>query len=440
MLSWRMLGLLTIPLALTGYARAQTPMLAETAKVGECFKIELTTTIKGDLKIVRDGKASEIPVDGKSEHIYFEKTLKDQKGMIAKSARRYEKAQNIAKIGSENVNRNLRSERTLVVAQCFNDVHLCYSPGGPFTRSEMEVASEHFDTLHLTGLLPGKEIALGDSWELGNAAVQSFCQFDGLIGHTLKGTFKEVNDGSAVLRIVGDSSGIEAGAQVKLSVDATVLFDLLNHRIVKVNWNQSDERDQGPISPMASLKCTIELKREYLSSEPKELNSAVLVGIPAEDEPPVLLKTLSVKDAKARYTLLHNRDWHIVNQTEDHLIMRLLNRGEFLVQASILPWEKLAPGKKIAVEDFRKAIVESKGWTFEEILDAGQVASEEDRWIYRIVAKGEMDGMKVIQGYYMIVGPQGDHLLATFTSKAGNANKLGTSDVELVNSIEFAKR
>lgn len=274
MRAWLLIGLFSLPLIYPDHASAQKHSLIENPKVGECFKIELDTKIKGVLKVTREGKPLEIPVDAQSTHIYFEKTLKDLNGLTCKTARRYEKADSSATIGNDPIRRTLRPERSLIVAQRINDQHLCYSPGGPLTRPELEVTQDHFDTLHLTGLLPNKEVEIGDTWSIRSACVQSFCQFDGLIDQNLKGTFKEVKEGLAILRIVGDASGIEAGAQVKQAIDATVEYDLLKSRIVKLTWNQNDERDQGPVSPIASLKCNITVKREYLSVEPKELNPA----------------------------------------------------------------------------------------------------------------------------------------------------------------------
>lgn len=420
-------------------AMGQKHEIKEFALPGECFRIELTTTVKGALKVTRDGKAEQIPIDASSVHAYLEKTLREKEGQAVRAARRYEKAEGSGKVGSETTARKIRPERSLVVAQRLNERYFCYSPAGPFTRSELEITSEHFDSLPLTGLLPGKEVEVGESWNVPNACAVALCQFDGLIGQTVKGTLKEVKDGQAIVRVVGDALGIEAGANVKQVIDATASFDLLRKRITSVEWSQTDERDQGPVSPASNLKTTISLKRQFLAVEPKELNKAALVAISDEDEPAAVLKTLAVKDLKGKYGFLHSRDWHIVSQSQEHVILRLLNRGEFIAQASLLPWEKRDAGKRIETEVFKKAIAESKAWAFEEMIDAGQVASDEDRWVYRVVAKGELDGMKVVQAYYMVVSPQGDHLLVTFTTKAGNLAKLGTRDVELVNSIEFTK-
>src|SRR5439155_5983142 len=117
--------------------------------------------------------------------------------------------------------RVLRPERRLAVAQRQNDNFLCYSPQGPLTRDELETISEHFDTLCIAGLLPGKEVKVGESWRLGNAAAQGLCQFEGLVANELTGKLAMVADGVAAFAIEGTASGIELGAQAKVTVIAT---------------------------------------------------------------------------------------------------------------------------------------------------------------------------------------------------------------------------
>jgi hypothetical protein len=76
----------------------------------------------------------------------------------------------------------------------------------------------------------------------------------------------------------------------------------------------------------------------------------------------------------------------------------------------------------------------------EEIAEAGETPTDEGRYIYRITAKGTQDGIKVMQIFVLLAGPQGDQVVVTFTMKPANATKIGTRDLALVNAIEFLKK
>ena len=91
---------------------------------------------------------------------YTERILAGGSGpVVDKTARLYEIAKAMIKVGEDRSERSLRAERRLFVAQKYKDQALVYSPLGPLTREEADLTSQHFDTLSLAGLLPGKTVA-----------------------------------------------------------------------------------------------------------------------------------------------------------------------------------------------------------------------------------------------------------------------------------------
>lgn len=440
MTSWQNTTLLVLILLAPMTVHAQTYDLGEAPKTGESYRIAIETGLTGSLKVNQDGKETAIRINAKNDHLLLERALKTDKGVIQKSARFYEKAVSLADIGTEKVQRNLREQRRLMVAQRIDDSLLCYSPAGPLTRAELDVVSQHFDTLHLTGLLPTREMAIGDSWAISNPTAQSMCLFEGLLSHDLVGKLLEVKDGLAIVSIEGKASGVELGAMVKLEIKATAKFDLLKHRLIALEWKQKDVRELGPASPAAEMESTTVIRRTVLEEEPKELSQTALAGVPSEDDPQELLKLLEHKDHKGRYAFLHTRDWHVVGQTDHHLVLRLMERGDFIAQATITAWKKEAPGQHTSIDDFKKQIADSPNWEMEEIAEAGTIPTDEGRFIYRVTARGDLDGSKVVQNFVLLAGPQGDQAVVTFTLKPANAAKIGTRDLALVNAIEFLKK
>src|SRR6202020_612323 len=113
-----------------------------------------------------------------------------------------------------------------------------------------------------------------------------------------------------------------------------------------------------------------------LAEEPLELSKTALVGVPSEDDPPGILKQLAFKDGKDRFNFLYPREWHIVGQTDSHIILRLLERGDFVAQATITYWNKTEAGKHMDVEEFKKLTSESPGWVMEEVVEGGEIPSD----------------------------------------------------------------
>ena len=421
-------------------AGAQTHTLSEPVQARDCFQYDINMTLKGELRMNKDGKTAAMPLAARAEHRFSERILEvKEKGLPAKVVRNYDTARSSISVNGQASPHDLRTARKLIVAQRTADNFLCYSPAGPLTRDEVELVSEHFDTLAVTGLLPEKEVKVGDSWKLPNEVVLALGQFEALIAHEITAKLESVDDGFAVITIGGKAQGIELGALAKITVSASARYEILRKRLVRLEWAQKDERDQGPASPACTVESSTVVKRAPIET-PKELNEASLESVPKGFEPPPALTLVYHRDAKDRYDLAVTRDWNLVAQTDTHLVLRLIERGELVAQASLTAWTKAEEGKHTSPEEFKRAMAEAPGWTLEDVLDDGEVPTENGRWLYRVVARGTMDDVKVVQNFFLLAAPSGEQVVITFTMKPGQAAKIGSKDMTLVGSIGFPKK
>jgi hypothetical protein len=440
MVAWRNLAILVGALTFVRPAVAQTYLLQEMVKPGDCFRLRLTMQLAGEWQVQREDKTTPIPVSAKAAFEFPERVLQlGAAGLPSKTARQYRTAQVTITTGKTDSERTLRLERRLMVAQYSKDQLVNYCPEGPLTRDELETI-EHFDTLALVGVLPGQAVATSATWKLSNPVVQALCSFDGLIGHELSGKLESVKDDVAHITVTGTASGISVGAMEKLTIQATGSFDLKEQRLVALEWKQKDVRDQGPASPAATIESTWKIERALLEEEPKALCDAALVKVPDGDAPPESALQLSHRDPKRRYQLVYDRDWQVTSQTDDHLILRLIDRGDWVAQATITPWAKVEPGKHVSADDFKEAMADTPGWEADEVREDGEVPSEKGNWIYRLSALGEIDGVKVLQSFYLVAGGNGDQVVVAVTLRPALAEKLGTRDLKLVDGVELPKK
>jgi len=154
--------------------------------------------------------------------------------------------------------------------------------------------------------------------------------------------------------------------------------------------------------------------------------------------PPPLL-ALDYTDPKGRFNLSHGRDWQIVGQTDEHLVMRLMEQGDFVAQVTITPWTPDANGKHLSPDEFKEAMARTPGWEMEQELQVGEVPlpKDDDRWVYRVSALGKMDGLDVMQNFYLVAGPGGKQVVLLFTLTPKKAQKLADRDLSMACSIEF---
>jgi hypothetical protein len=417
-------------------APAQTYPLTETVKAGDCFRVRLEMSLTGEIKVARDGKAESLPLTAKASHEFPERVLAiGDRGLAEKCARVYETATAAIRVAKDAESKSLRPERHLIVAQRTKEQSFTYSPGGPLTRAELELVGDHFDTLCVTGLLPGKDVAVGDTWKIDNAAAQALCHFDGLTDQSLVCKLEEVTDKIARVSITGPANGIELGARVKLKIDAAYRFDLEAKHLTWLEWKQTDDRDQGPASPALTATSTTTLTRKPID-RPDTLSDVALVSVPADKVPEMLL-SVEYRHPKGKFDLNHARDWQVVGEPDGRLVLRLMDRGDFVAQATITPWTPAEKGKHLSADEFKATIANTPAWEPEKELQAGEVPAGEGRWIYRVSVLGKADGLAVLQNYYLLAGPNGDQVVVAVTLTPKKAEQLGSRDLSLVGSIEL---
>jgi len=436
MFARRVFATAAVLLAAAPAVRCQTYQLAEAVQAGDCFHITLDMKLTGEIRVRKDDGVAKLDLKADASHVFQERALTTGgDGLATKAARVYDAAKAVIRINNDASERTLRPDRRLVVAQRDKERLLVYSPNGGFTQEELELAHDHLDTLALPGLLPGKAVAVGDTWKLPNAAAQALCNYEGLTEQTLTGKLEAVKDGEAVFSVGGTSNGIDQGAMVKMTIAATGRFDLQAKRVTSLEWTQKEDRDQGPVSPASAVEATTKLVRKPVG-QPECLSNTALVSVP-DGAPTSQMVQLEYADPGRRFSFLYDRDWQITSQTDAHVVLRLMEDGDFVAQATVTPWTPAEKGKHLTPDAFREAMNNSPGWEPEKELQADVAPSADDRWIYRISETGKMEGLDVMQNFYLVAAPGGEQVVAAVTLTPKQADKLAARDLALIGGIEL---
>jgi hypothetical protein len=426
MVRWQILASVAISLMLAGSARAQSYSLAEASQAGTCYRIELTMSLTGKLKVLVDEQEKTLQESASATHQYFERILETgTDGIPTKSGRLYKEAQVCIIVDSNKVRRSLRPEHFFLAAHRQRDGLLAWSPESPLTQEEADV-TDHFDTLTVAGLLPADKQSVGSTWKISNAVVQALCHVPALSEQNVTCKLDDVKDDIAIFSVSGEAAGIDLGASVKTTVAATGRFDLKEQRLVALQWKQTDERGQGPVSPASSFEVTVKLTRTPVETV-NELSDIAVVPLQTAPQ-----SDLEFKDAKGRFQMQYARDWWLVGKTDEHTVFRLLDRGEFVAQLSVAPWQKAQAGKHLSADEIKSIVANSPGWAQETLLKDEEVKLPTGQWAYLVAGAGDLGQDRAVQYFYFVAGPEGDQAMLTFTMTPTQAQKLGSRDLELV--------
>ena len=229
----------------TTLLHAQGVNLTEAPLAQRNVRNEVTMELDGKIHVKQDGKDISYPHKAQAKHVFLERYLDAGATSADKAARFYQTAEStITFNNNDSSKRSLRAERRFLVTQRVKGSLVTFSPAGMLTREEMEL-TEHFDTMAIAGLVPGKMIDVGKSWTIPNPVVLALCGLDGITEQDLEGKLESIKDNIAQDKVVGKAQGINLGAQVSMLVNARFEFDTKEQRIVSLEWKEIDERKQG---------------------------------------------------------------------------------------------------------------------------------------------------------------------------------------------------
>lgn len=442
MSAWRSLSSLSLVLIVAGSLRAQTADLSENALTGSFYRVKLSMTLKGQTKVQQDGKFVNQPLSAKADHEYAERVLDVKKlepGVVVaeKAARVYQKAQAIITLDGKASERTFRPDRRWLVAQRRNHTTITYCPDGSLSRDEIDL-TEHFNTLALTGLLPGKEVKVGESWKINPGVVQTLCGLEALDKNAITCELTAVKGNVATAAIKGTANGIELGSTVKVDVDGQFEFDLQSKCLTSLIWNQKDERDQGPANPGLTADVRIKLERGSIEA-PAELSDVIVGGKVPMGEVPADTTRVYFADPAKRFDLEHSRDWIMTAQSADHTVLRLMKDGALVAQATITPWPKTKDAKILSFAEFVEEIKTTPTWEEKDVIDQNESVQDLPGGLqgYRYAASGKLDGREVVQYFYLIAGERGEHVVVTFTMNPAQVKDLDARDFNLVRKLSF---
>jgi hypothetical protein len=309
------------------------------------------------------------------------------------------------------------------------------SPGGPFTRAELELVEGLGDPLVLPDVLPPKAVTPGEKWALPASMIRSLTGYDTVETGTLEATLERSDDGSARIAIKGEIKGSVLGGSGTISVDGFASFDRRAGLIDRLEAHRSEKRDAGPVEAGLEVKSTLTVVRRP-AKVPPELTDRALAALPLDTSAPRQL--LQLISADNRYNLLHDRNWHTYWDDPRLIVLKRVHQGQVVAQCNLAAGPRAGKGKHQDPKQFRDDIRQSLKDRFVQFLGAGEVEGDAaGGFRYKVGVQGREGDLGVLWYYYLLASPEGDQVLATFTLADQDAKSFGEQDLEMIGSLQW---
>jgi hypothetical protein len=426
--------------AVGGTAGAEGPVaLREVGRPGRTTRAKVELKAEGLYRPAaaeKDKEAKSLALRVETRFGFAERVLTaEPEGPARRVARRVIQAASAINGEVRPIASQVRPEVSLLVAERREGRVVAFSPGGPLTRSELELVEGAGDPLCLAALLPEKPVAVGQKWTVGDEAARSLSGYDALALNRLEATLESCDDETARVGLNGQVRGAALGGEGAIKFAGWLVFDRKAGLVTRLEANRGEARKPGPVEAGLEMKSTLTVDRREVDPPP-ELGDEALAGVPTQPAPHLELLLFSPPDGK--YTLLHDRDWHTFWDDARQTVLKRLDHGEVVAQCNLAAGPDAGKGRHQDLGQFRDDLRQALGRRFDRIVGAGEVdGAPAGGFRYRVEAQGHEGDVELRWYYYLIASPEGDQLLATFTLAQAQAKRFGDQDLRMIGSLEW---
>ncbi|WP_435010837.1 hypothetical protein P12x_002123 [Tundrisphaera lichenicola] len=329
----------------------------------------------------------------------------------------------------------LRPELSTLVASRREGSIVVVSAGGPLTRAELELLQGPGDPMALASLLPTRPVAVGDRWTVGDLAARNLSGYDALASNALEATLEALDEKSARVKLLGSIRGAALGGEGSMACDGAFTFDRQAQRVDRLTLRRAETRRPGPIEAGLDVRSTLTVGRT--STPPsKPLDDDAFLARVIEPQPGLDLLEFTAPDGQ--YSLLHDRDWHLYWDDTRQTILKRLDRGELVAQCNLSDGPNAGKGRHQDVGQFREDLRKALGDRFVKFVGQGEVdGNPAGGFRYKVSVQGRQGDAGVLWHYYLVAGPEGDQLIATFTLGLAQQAQFADQDLRLIGSLEW---
>ena len=349
-------------------------------------------------------------------------------------ARQYRRCDAVIKIDKGQTKARLRDDRRLVaVALGSSDVTL-FSPTAPISQEELDLIEIPASSMLVERLLPDRPVAPGDQWQHDQDLVAALLNLDAISTCDVTSVFKEATAAAAQLELAGIVQGAVDGVSTEIEIKGRYKFDLQLKRITWVALLIKEKRGIGHVAPGVDVTARLQMKINPAADCPG-LSDDQLTGITFDPRRQDLL--LDYTSPQGNFQFLHDRAWHVVDDADKTVALRLVDRGELIAQCNVSALPPGQPGKRFTLAKFQEDVQQSLKDHFERFLSAAESHNAAGHETCRVIASGAVEKLPIQWNYYLVSDDKGHQAVLAFTMETELVDRFGTSDESILATLRF---
>lgn len=414
---------------------AEPQSLRSSLEPGSIAHVDVLLEVGGDLKLTEAGKIKSLKMSVVGKLAYDEKRLPTQMDTAgARAVRRYTAAEATIKVEKGLLKPILRTDRQLVAAiEGKTEVDL-FSPQGPLTREELDLIDVPASSLLVDHLLPAEPVSVGDHWRHDDQLLAKLLGLDAISASEVNSELKEIDATAARMELSGNVQGAIGGVSTELELKGRYKFNRAQGTITWFALLIEEKRSIGHVGPGAEVVAKLQMTVSPAAGVP-ELADEALANLSLEGKPEQLV--LEYRSPGGRWSVQHDRRWHVMTDKPDAMAMRMLERGDLLAQCNVSQLPQAEPGKHPSLARFQEDVQRALDKDFKQFVHASETRNSLGYNIYRVVAEGVVSDLAIQWVYYLVADSNGQQVVFAYTLEPALTGQLADADLAIVESLVF---
>lgn len=383
-----------MPGRLVGDEAARTPgiVLRPDPWPSTVTQVRYQSRVKGTLSTPTGSGKRDFSLEAQGDFEFLQRVAALPPGSTGylRASRRFTKAVSRTRVGADHETSTDLPEGARRVLVGSDSNHLVqFSPDVRLTRPQLDLLQFPLDPLAVAGLLPPRTLAdRSERWNADNRTAALLTGLDAVISQTTVCSLEELTQERAVVKFRCEATGAVSGSASAVKCSGTLLLDRRSGELRSLRAVLSEQRSPGPISP------GLDVSGEVLWSQESVADGSGAAGLPPDlpesgPDARLLLLTLSTP---WRLLLIHDRDWHVFQQTPELMLLRRISNGALIGQCNLSRGPQLEPGKHASQEEFL-ADVERRVRERSGEIRSSQVRADVNGWrVHHVRAVGRVAG------------------------------------------------
>jgi hypothetical protein len=401
-------------------------------------QVQAVFEVRGELHLEdARGDSLELPMQVKAKFDYAERSLTTSSASDAQTLRYYRNAQAAIQIDGTEHHVTLGENKRHIAVARGSERAVLFCPVGSLTRDELELVSIPANTAFLSELLPGQNVAVGESWTVPSSAVAILCGWDLVTWSDVSATLRSVDGQIALIEMDGSAAGSVQGVITEAQVTTKLNFDVTDRQLKWLAMSLRESREPGFAE--AGFQATARLRISMQPVEtPPELSDHLIGDLPLQLDDGVQL--LTMESPEGGFRCLHDRRWRRTSDNPRATTLRMVENNELIAQCNLSNLRKLPAGKQLRLESLKQDISRTLGSRFSQFSNASQSLNDDGTIrILQATAHGQVSGVPVRWMYYHLSNDEGRRLALVFTLHEEMLERFGAADLLMVNTFEFTE-